>query len=268
MTRAVSKDTGGDKTISPVRTSDGTKRGSRRPGFVFYIVTLVAFCILLLLGNWQVQRLQWKEALVETIGSRMQQAPVALADAGALWDKSGDVDYLPVRFTGAFLNDQEQFYLATHEGQSGWYVYTPMRLADGGMLIVNRGFIAYDQRDVSRRTWQPIDGTAEIIGLARNRLNKKPGWVVPENAPQERTWYWKDIDAMASAMGLDENRLVPFFVDVSTTNGATIAGPVGNVTRVVLPNNHLQYAVTWFGLALALLAVAVFFVWRAFRPQN
>ncbi|MDF2369471.1 MAG: SURF1 family protein [Rhizobiaceae bacterium] len=268
MTKAVSKGAVTGRPDPVVGASDGMKPGSRRPGFVFYLVTLVAFCILLLLGNWQVQRLEWKEGLVATIGSRMQQAPVTLADARANWDETGDVDYLPVQFNGAFVNDREQFYLATHEGRSGWYVYTPMRLADGGMLIVNRGFIAYDQRDVSRRTWQPMDGTVEVVGLARNRLDKKPGWVVPENTPQEQTWYWKDIDAMASAMGLDENLLVPFFVDVSTTNGSTIAGPVGNVTRVVLPNNHLQYAVTWFGLALALLAVAMFFVWRAFRPQD
>ncbi|WP_136660365.1 SURF1 family protein [Nitratireductor sp. XY-223] len=226
---------------------------------------LPVFVMLLLLGNWQLHRLAWKQGLIATIETRMARAPQTLDEVRAEWEQSGDVEYLPVRADGVFRHAAEQHFLATHEGQSGWYVYTPFELADGRVVIVNRGFVAYDLKDPARRTWQPIEGPVAITGFARNPLSEKPGRLVPDNVPADRVWYWKDFSGMARAMGLQEAALVPFFVDVSTTDGEVAAGPVGGVTRVSLPNNHLQYAVTWFGLAAALLVVSGFFLWRRLR---
>lgn len=241
---------------------------SRRGSFLIVIaLALPVLAMLLLLGNWQLQRLQWKEGLLETIETRMQRPPATLDEAVATWQETSDVDYLPVRFDGGFLNDREQFFLATYEGQSGWYVYTPLVLADGGVIIVNRGFIPYDMKDPENRNWTPVDQAVSIVGLARNPLFEKPGRLVPDNTPQDRTWYWKDFAAMSQAMGLQDEPLIPFFVDVSTTDGRVANGPIAGVTRVSLPNNHLQYAITWFGLAAALVAVAGIYLWRASRPR-
>ncbi|MEX3007952.1 SURF1 family protein [Hoeflea sp. TYP-13] len=238
-----------------------------RSALVLITFVLPALALLLLLGNWQVQRLQWKEDLIATIENRMEQAPVNVDEVMAVWRQSGDVDYLPVGFEGTFLHDREQHFLATHDGQSGWYVYTPFVLADGRKIIVNRGFVAYDMKEPSARPWEQTPDTVAIIGLARNPLVEKPGDLVPDNAPGDRIWYWKDFAGMATAMELDDQDLVPFFVDVATTNGNVSAGPVGGVTRVSLPNNHLQYAVTWFGLAAALVVVTGFYLWRAIRRR-
>ncbi|MCP4314682.1 MAG: SURF1 family protein [Hyphomicrobiales bacterium] len=256
------KDGGKDRAGQEVKSSKG-----RSSVLVLLALVLPALAMLLLLGNWQLQRLQWKEGLIATIETRMKQKPVALEEIVAIWEQTGDVDYLPVSIEGTFLHDNEQHFLATHDGQSGWYVYTPLLLPDGRVIIINRGFVPYDMKDAANRSWTPIAGAVAIVGLARNPLAEKPGDLVPDNTPGDRTWYWKDFAAMAQAMGLQETDLVPFFVDVSTTNGEVSAGPVGSVTRVSLPNNHLQYAFTWFGLAAALIIVAGFYMWRAIRRR-
>ncbi|MCY6381658.1 SURF1 family protein [Hoeflea prorocentri] len=238
---------------------------SRRSLVLLLAFVLPALAFLLMLGNWQVNRLQWKESLIATIENRMNEAPAPVDDIISEWRASGDVAYMPVRFEGVFDHAAEQHYLATHEGQSGWYLYTPVELADGRVLIVNRGFVPYDFKDPSNRPWTAPDGMVELIGVARNPLAQKPGSLVPDNEPQNSTWYWKDHSAMAANMDLDEAALIPFFVDVSGGSGAVTPGPVPGVTRVSLPNNHLQYAVTWFGLAAALAVVAGYFIWRSRR---
>jgi surfeit locus 1 family protein len=251
--------------MAETREPEGDKRNRtdrRIPAPIVIAIVMPVFAMLLLLGNWQLQRLAWKEGLLATIETRLRQAPESLDAVLAAWQQNGDVDYLPVTFEGRFLHDREQHFLATHDGQSGWYVYTPMQLSDGRMLIVNRGYVPYDLKQADKRSWQPIAGPVTIVGLARNPLDRKPGSLVPDNAPAERTWYWKDHATMAQAMALQEDLLLPFFVDVASTDGEVAAGPVGGVTRVALPNNHLQYAVTWFGLAAALAVVAGVFLWR------
>ena len=236
---------------------------SGRSTLLLLVFALPAFVFLLLLGNWQVNRLEWKEGLIETIESRMNSAPVLIGDILAEWQTSGDVGYMPVRFEGTFDHGAEQHYLATHDGQSGWYVYTPVKLPDDRVVIVNRGFVPYDLKEPSSRPWTPPEGAVELIGVARNPLTRKPGSLVPDNEPQNSIWYWKDHAAMAGSMGVDEAALIPFFVDVSGGRGAGTPGPVPGVTRVALPNNHLQYAVTWFGLAAALAIVTGYFIWRS-----
>jgi len=241
-----------DENISPASV--------RRPGVGFLLAVLAALALLIGLGVWQLHRLEWKEDLLAAIERRVAQPPVSLDEALVLWRTSGDVDYLPVRLNGIYRHDHEQHFLATLNGHSGWHVYTPMQLANGRLVIVNRGFVPYDLKDMSARPWRPVSGAVGINGLARNPLTEKPGWLLPENAPADRIWYWKDFAGMAEAMTLAPEPLVPFFVDVSDTDAAE--GPVSGVTRVSLPNNHLQYAVTWFGLAAVLTVTAALLVWR------
>ena len=99
-----------------------------------------------------------------------------------------------------------------------------------------------------------MEGVVTITGLARNPLPRKPSWVVPENEPDQNIFYWKDMQAMAARSGVPQDRLLPFFVDADDTpNPGGL--PLGGVTIIDLPNNHLQYAFTWYGLALVLAAV-------------
>lgn len=226
---------------------------------------LVLFVILLGLGTWQVQRLHWKEGLLETIDRRTHAAPLPLADVEKEFATSGDVDYTPVTVTGTFLHQGERHFFSTWEGDTGFNVYTPLQLDDGRFVLVNRGFVPYDLKDPAKRRQGEVAGKVTVTGLARNPLPDKPSMMLPDNDVAKNIFYWKDRDVMASSAGLTAGTgLVPFFIDADRTpNPGGL--PVGGVTIIDLPNNHLQYAVTWYGLAAALAAVLIL---RLRRPAK
>jgi surfeit locus 1 family protein len=104
-----------------------------------------------------------------------------------------------------------------------------------------------------------LTGEQMVTGLTRNKLPGKPSWLVPDNDVAKNIFYWKDLDVMAASTGLNKASVLPFFVDAdSTPNPKGL--PIGGVTDVDLPNNHLQYAFTWYGLA-AVLVVIVAISW-------
>ncbi|WP_189521313.1 MULTISPECIES: SURF1 family protein [unclassified Mesorhizobium] len=218
---------------------------------------LVLFAILLGLGTWQVQRLHWKEGLIETIDRRTHAAPRPLADVERELAATHDVDYTPVTVTGILLHQGERHFFSTWEGDTGFNVYTPLRLDDGRFVLVNRGFVPYDLKDPAKRRQGEVAGKVTVTGLARNPLPEKPSMMLPDNDVAKNIFYWKDRDVMASTAGLPAGAvLVPFFIDADKTpNPGGL--PVGGVTIIDLPNNHLQYAVTWYGLAAALAAVLI-----------
>jgi len=246
--------------------NDSGPKAKRGFPWTVLVVGLAALAILVGLGTWQVDRLAWKEALIATIAQRIASAPRPLADIERLYAETGDVDYWPVSLHGTFRHEQESHFLATWNGASGYYVYTPLELPDGRSILVNRGFVPFDRKDASARLEGQVGGDVEIAGLARNPLAEKPSWIVPDNDLAKNVFYWKDIAAMAGRAGVDPARLVPFFVDAgSAQNPGGL--PVGGVTMIDMPNNHLQYAVTWYGLAAALLAVLAVFIRGRIRPR-
>lgn len=241
----------------------GSHNMSGRRRLLALICGVVAFAILIGLGTWQVQRLQWKEALLATIDQRIHSRPLPLAEVEDRFAKTGDVDYWPVTVTGSFLHGGERHFFATNEGQSGFYVYTPLQLADGRFLLVNRGFVPYDDKEPATRPEGQVSGEVTVTGLARNPLSEKPSFMVPDNDPAKNIFYWKDRDVMAATAGLPSGtQLVPFFIDADDTpNPGGL--PVGGVTIVDLPNSHLQYVITWYGLAAALAGVLGTWLWRS-----
>ena len=231
-----------------------------RSTLVILLAVMAGLAVLCALGSWQVQRLYWKEGLLAKIDERIAAEPRPLAEIVIMQQAGQDIEYMPVHLRGRFLHEHEQHFFATHKGASGWYIYTPLELADGsGVVFVNRGFVPYDRKDVALRAEGQVTGEAEITGLARSAPGEKPSAVVPNNDLEKNIYYWKDRDAMARAAGLDPARLLPFFVDADDAPNPG-GWPMGGVTVVSLPNNHLQYAITWYGLALALAGVFAFWL--------
>lgn len=231
----------------------------RRLPVVTGILVLIALAILISLGTWQVQRLYWKEGLLADIATREVAAPVPLADIEAMAASGGDIEYRKVTATGRYINNKERHFFATWRGQTGFYIYTPLELADGRYLFVNRGFVPYENKEPEMRMQGQLTDQQTVTGLARARLPGKPSSLVPDNDVAKNIFYWKDLDVMAASVGLDKAQVIPFFVDAdSTPNPAGL--PIGGVTQVDLPNDHLQYAFTWYGLA-AVLVVVVAISW-------
>lgn len=224
-----------------------------------------AIAILIGLGTWQVQRLAWKEDLLARIDARIHSEPITLSEleaeisAGTM--ATDDLEYRPVTATGTFDHTGETHFFATFDGLSGYYLYTPLERANGKAIFINRGFVPFDKKDPATRPESLVTGEQKVTGLARGRLDAKPSWLVPENDPAKNIFYWKDLDAMAALAGRDPAGMVPYFIDENNEATPTEL-PVGGVTIIDLPNSHLQYAVTWYGLALALFAVVVVFVRR------
>nr|WP_310214694.1 SURF1 family protein [Neorhizobium sp. 2083] len=229
------------------------------------VAVLAALVILLSLGTWQVERLHWKEGLLADIAERRAAAPVQLSDIEAVRKTGGDIEYRRVSVAGTFDHSRERHFFATFGGQTGFYVYTPMTLADGRILFVNRGFVPYEMKDPKTRTGGELAGQQTVTGYARVRLGKKPSSIVPDNDLAKNIFYWKDLDAMASTTGIDASRVVQFFVDADASAANPGGWPKGGVTQFDLPNSHLQYAVTWYGLAAALVAVVIGMFFRRKR---
>ncbi len=229
---------------------------------VFATPVLVA---LILLGNWQVQRLAWKQDLLATIDARLAAPAVPIGQIEAGIAGGGDIRYAPVTVTGRFDHARERHFFATYRAASGYFVFTPLVMDDGRQVLVNRGFVPFDRKAPDSRLQGQVGGTVTVVGLARQRLDAKPSFIVPDNDLAANIFYWKDWSAMVSSAGLDPAAVLPFFIDADDTPNPG-GWPVGGVTRIDLPDNHLQYAVTWYGLAVTLVLVVAAFTWRRMRP--
>lgn len=223
------------------------------------IAALVGVVLLVWLGNWQMQRLAWKEGLLTAIAKRVHAAPVAIADAEKLAGSGEDVEYMRVAVSGNFANDREiHLYALDESGGPGFHVITPLRLADGSIVLVNRGFVPNDLKEPARRAAGLIGGEASVTGLLRH--GDEQGMFIPSNDTARNIWYWRDMNAMATAgAGADAGRVHRFIIDAEAEPAPPGGWPKGGVTRLELPNRHLEYALTWYGLAVALVGVFMAF---------
>lgn len=221
----------------------------------------ITLAVLVSLGTWQVKRLIWKEELLATIEARTADEPIALAELLKRFESGDDIEYVPVKTQGYFDHDNEQHFFATFDGLSGYYIYTPLNLEKDRYVFVNRGFVPYELKDAKARPETLVSFAQDVTGLARKAPEEKAGWVVPENDVEKNVFHWKDMDAMIARTGKPADQFLPFFIDQNRNSNRSLL-PFGGVTMINLPNNHLQYAITWFGLALTLLGVLGYYLIR------
>lgn len=230
---------------------------------VMSVFAFLVFATLCALGNWQVNRLAQKEDLIKTIQSRIYQPPRPIE---TFLKTEPGTDYWPVKLSGAFHHDSERHFFATFEGQSGYFVYTPLEIAPNGFVFINRGFVPFDKKEAAKRSEGQTQGVVNITGLARSILTEKPSSSLPDNDAAKNIFYWKDFSAMRDTAGLPSGATVlEVFVDADKTATPPSGMPIGGVTIIDLPNSHLQYAVTWYGLAATLLGIWIVLAWRQYR---
>lgn len=234
------------------------------------LLGLIALAVLIGLGTWQVERLFWKEALIDTIERRIHGPAEDLGVIVAAEQSSGDIDYRPVRVTGIFDHSGERYFLSTHEGEAGWNVYTPLLVAGQDLAVfVNRGFVPYALKEPSARPEGQIAGLVTVEGLARNRVTDNPGGaLMPDNDIAQHIFFWRDVPAMTEGLDLPDGvRMLPFTIDAG--EGAAPGGyPIGGQTVVTMPNNHLEYALTWYGIGLGLAVLLTIMVVAQLRAKR
>jgi cytochrome oxidase assembly protein ShyY1 len=214
------------------------------------LLTLAGLAILISLGVWQLHRKEWKEGLIASLDRQLAAKPIPLPASSADL-RLGNSEFRRVTVQADFLRDAKPALLYTGASalredvkQPGYFVFAPARLPDGRVVVVNRGYV-------------PLDHATEFSGPAAEitgylRFPEKPSWFISAHDAKGEVWFVRDPQAMAEA--LQWGPVAPFYIDQESPTPAGGLPRPGKLT-VQLRNDHLGYALTWFGLAAALAAV-------------
>jgi surfeit locus 1 family protein len=240
------------------------------------IVTALMLALLLGLGFWQLQRRVEKHALIAALTERLAASPGALPSA-ARWSAltPADDEFRRVSFSATFEPRPDAMVYSSGSAVRsdvsgpGTWAFLSARLADGGTVVVNTGFVqntmqdrAQQDRAVARLiTGMPVTLTGYL------RFPDSAGLLTPQENLDKRLWFTRDQMAMARKLGWDQSgQVAPFYVDLESPvpeSGIPKPGPL----EVHLKDDHLQYAITWFGLAGA-VAIAFGIWWRGQRRRT
>jgi surfeit locus 1 family protein len=235
-----------------MKAGAGAARSPRSRLRLYLLCALAALISagLAALGVWQLERRVWKLDLISQIDQRVN-APLVDAPGPAAWPAitaSSDA-YRHVRVAGTWLKGRDTLVQAVTALGGGYWLMTPLRTDAGFTILINRGFVPPEYKPAATGA----DGRhVEITGLLR--VTEPKGGFLRSNDPAADRWYARDVAAIAAARGLTD--VAPYFIDAAATPGTV--GPVGGLTVISLPNNHLVYAVTWFVLAAMTAAAGVY----------
>ena len=231
-----------------------------KPGLWPTLISIPAVLVMIGFGVWQLERLAWKNQLLDRIQARMA------APAAGLAQLTGDAEqeeYRHVRLRGNFAHERELFLVARSlNGNVGSQILTKLVLDNGQSVLVDRGWVPEARQDAARRAEGQIKGPVELLAVVRR--NQVPGWFTPANDPTRNIWFFIDVAAMRRALGIADGLDYWYAVEAPPNPGGF---PIGGQTRVNIPNDHLQYAVTWFIFAVTLSVIYVFYGRRRARER-
>ena len=218
-----------------------------RPLFWPTFFALPSLLVLLMLGTWQVNRLQWKTALIDEFKAR--------SNAEAIYPDftDGPIEFQRVAITGRYLHD-ETIYLTgrTYEGNAGFHVITAFQSERGDLFFVNRGWVSEAYREPEKRTFSLSDSPFTLDGIVR--LAQRQGTFVPDNEPKRGFWFTMKPDEVASHLDLTDAEQL-YYIDAVRQEGEELTLPIAAEVKIDVRNSHLNYAITWYGVALSLLGV-------------
>ncbi|NRB19646.1 MAG: SURF1 family protein [Rhodobacteraceae bacterium] len=210
------------------------------------VVGLAGLVVLLSLGAWQLQRMVWKQQILDIIDARVDAEPVALPlNPDPVADK-----YRPVRLRGELALGELHVLISTRELGPGFRVIVPFITEDGRRILVDRGYIP----SVAKTSQRPI-GKAELTGNLH--WPDETDSYTPAADRANNIWYARDVVAMAAA--LDSLPILVVLNGPPVKDSSVLPMPINSA---VIANDHLQYAVTWFSLALIWAAMTAYFLWR------
>jgi surfeit locus 1 family protein len=218
-----------------------------RPALVPTLITVPMVALMIGLGVWQLARMHWKHELIAQVESQLGASPIDLPASGI---DPVAFNYQPVQISGVFHHDKEIHLIAhTRKGQLGYHVITPLERPNGDFVMINRGWVPTLGRNAETRQEAQLEGRVEIRGIARKPWPQAR--FVPDNDIEKNVWFYGDIAQMTEHLGISAG---PVFVEADATPNPG-GWPLGGQTRVTFVNNHVQYAITWFGLAITLVVI-------------
>jgi surfeit locus 1 family protein len=218
------------------------------------LILLFSVIALSGLGVWQVQRRVWKLDLIERVEQRVRATPTD-APGPESWPNinASDYAYRHVSVRGRFVKGRSTLVRAVTERGRGYWLVEPLQASEGFTVLINRGFIPSDRTTRSPPGREQPDAVTTITGLLR--MTEPGGGFLHQNDPTSGSWYSRDVAAIANAKGIE--RVAPYFIDAdASVTPSDLA--IGGLTVISFPNNHLIYALTWFGL------VAMLSIWTTY----
>ncbi|AKU20817.1 SURF1 family protein [Massilia sp. NR 4-1] len=269
-----------DRAVQQPGAAKAAPEAARRrsPGLRLFLIAMGSLLCagFFALGTWQMQRLQWKLALIERVEERVHAAPVA-APAMGDWPRisAATDEYRHVRLNGVYLPGLTARVQASTVRGRGYWLLTPLCQDDGGIVLVNRGFVT----EASQRGAPALAPRASASACAEARaqgqgasvsgllrISEPKGGFLRQNDAGADRWYSRDVAAIAAARQLSP--VAPYFVDADAVAGAPGDAPVGGLTVVSFQNNHLVYALTWYALALMVAGSCYWVVRDARAPRK
>ena len=230
-----------------------------RPALWPTLISMPILVLSLTLGTWQLERREWKRDILDRMAMNQAAAPISLEEL-----LKGDPlrhEYGRVKVAGTFEHDKE-FHLAARslKNKVGLQVVTPLKTDDGRVVLFDRGWIPSEKKDPPKRAEGQIAGRVELTGVVRRSQVRRQ--YAPENVPDKNVWFHVDVPLMRQLAGAPRDpKLDTFFFDADAApNPGGV--PVGGQTRLDIPNDHLQYAITWFLIALAMIGVYLAYHWE------
>jgi surfeit locus 1 family protein len=230
-----------------------------RPALWPTLISLPILVLSLTLGTWQLERREWKRDILDRMAMNQAAAPISLEEL-----LKGDPlrhEYGRVKVAGTFEHDKE-FHLAARslKNKVGLQVVTPLKTDDGRIVLFDRGWIPSEKKDPPKRAEGQVAGRVELTGVVRRSQVRRQ--YAPENVPDKNVWFHVDVPLMRQLAGAPRDpKLDTFFFDADAApNPGGV--PVGGQTRLDIPNDHLQYAITWFLIALAMAGVYLAYHWE------
>ncbi len=207
------------------------------------IFGLAGLGILLSLGLWQVQRLAWKQGVLADMETRISAEPVSLPQQVS---EAGD-KYLPVSVSGEMQPGEIHVLVSVKQVGAGYRIIQPFQVNDR-TILVDRGFVPTTAKRTERLT-----GPMEVTGNLHwpDEIDS----YTPAPDIDENIWFARDVPTLAAVLGTE-----PVLVIARSQTDPNVT-PLP-VDTAGIPNDHLQYAITWFGLALVWAAMTVYFLWR------
>lgn len=212
------------------------------------------------LGVWQLKRRAWKLDLIARTDERVHAIPVDAPEPDA-WPHltAANAEYRHVKVSGQYLHDKETQVKAVTDIGAGYWVLTPLQ-TEHDIVLINRGFVPSELRDPSMRAAGQVTGTVNITGLLR--ITEPEGAFLHDNDPNHNRWYSRDVSAIVTTQGLNAMQTAPYFIDADATVASNAEEPIGGLTVVTFYNQHLNYAITWFTLALMPVTFVLFTIRR------